>query len=222
MTRGLRVLTVLFLLAAGSSIFWTGGRVVAADDPAGVAISAAASVLGEGEFEYVGITKCKSCHVNEHKSWEQTKMSKALNTLRPGEAAEAKKAAGLDPEKDYSKDATCLECHVIGLGKPGGYKLVDDEKKQEQMDKKLGAAGCEACHGPGSEYVKIFSEIQKSQRKYKQTELQAAGLAIVTADSCKTCHNEKSPTHAQDKLGTWDGKDRTGMHEVQELKLREP
>jgi hypothetical protein len=39
---------------------------------------------------------------------------------------ERKKAAGLDPAKDYTKDQECLPCHTVGYGKPGGY--VDPKK----------------------------------------------------------------------------------------------
>ena len=52
------------------------------------------------EHAYVGNKNCKKCHLKEYKSWEQTTMGQTFNTLKPGERAEAKKAAGLDPDKD--------------------------------------------------------------------------------------------------------------------------
>ena len=64
------------------------------------------------EHAYVGSTKCKMCHLKEHKSWADTKMAQAFDVLKPGERAEAKTAAGLDPDQDYTTDTTCLPCHV--------------------------------------------------------------------------------------------------------------
>ncbi len=48
--------------------------------------------------------------------------------------------------------------------------------------------GCEACHGPGSDY--------KSKKIMTNPEAhEAAGLMIVkTAEACAKCHNEESPT----------------------------
>ena len=48
------------------------------------------------------------CHLKEWKSWSQTKMAQAFEQLKPGERTEAKKTAGLDPDKDYTQDETCL------------------------------------------------------------------------------------------------------------------
>jgi hypothetical protein len=48
--------------------------------------------------------------------------------------------------------------------------------------------GCEACHGPGSEY--------KSMKVMKDTEASmAAGLVLPPEDHCLQCHNENSPTY---------------------------
>ena len=69
-------------------------------------------------------------------SWKKTKLFKSLETLKPTAEADkalfdAKKAAGLDPAKDYSTDAACLKCHVTGYGKDGGYpeKITPENEK---------------------------------------------------------------------------------------------
>ena len=72
------------------------------------------------EYDFVGTKNCKKCHIKQFKSWKETKMAKAFEILKPGERAEAKKKAGLDPAKDYTKEAECLACHTTGYGKPGG------------------------------------------------------------------------------------------------------
>jgi len=53
-----------------------------------------------GENAFVGNKNCKKCHIKEFKSWSETKMGQAFETLKPGVNAEAKTAAGLDPDKD--------------------------------------------------------------------------------------------------------------------------
>jgi len=121
--------------------------------------------------EYVGTKKCKMCHMKQFKSWEQTKMAKAFEGLKPGMAVDAKTAAGLDPDKDYTTDASCLGCHTIN-GKAD-----------------MPGVGCEACHGPGADYIKVMM----TNRDYTMDEITAKGLVVPGEDSCKKCHNDKSP-----------------------------
>jgi len=108
--------------------------------------------LFAGPANFVGVDKCKACHSNvkiggaQYKVWEATKMAKAMETLKPGAAADAKTKAKLDPQKDYTTDPKCLKCHTTGYGQPGGF--VSPEKTPQ-----LKNAGCEVCHGPGSEHV---------------------------------------------------------------------
>ena len=62
--------------------------------------------------QYAGADSCKKCHFKQHAGWKKTKMAKACDALKPGNAAEAKKKFNLDEKKDYSTDAKCVECHV--------------------------------------------------------------------------------------------------------------
>ena len=177
----------------------------------------------EPKFKYVGSKSCKMCHSSvEHKSWTKTKMGQAFDTLKPGNAKEAKVKHNLDPEKDYTQDATCLKCHTTGFGHPGGYVIPDPkDKKAVRRAAKLENVGCESCHGPGSEYNKLFREILQTKRKYKIEELYAAGLQKITKDTCTSCHNEHSPTidaGAPFDFETMKDKD---LHERQEMKQRE-
>lgn len=121
--------------------------------------------------DYVGVAKCKMCHMKQFKSWEQTKMAKAFDLLKPGEAADAKKAAGLDSEKDYTTDASCLGCHTVN----GSADMPGVQ--------------CEACHGAGSDYMKVMM----TNRDYTMDEIKAKGLVVPDEAACKKCHNEKSP-----------------------------
>jgi hypothetical protein len=121
--------------------------------------------------DYVTAKKCRMCHMKQYKSWEQTRMAKAFDLLKPGVAAESKTAAGLDADKNYTADASCTGCHAVN-GSP-----------------EMPGVQCEACHGPGSDYLKIMM----TNRDYKKEELLAKGLTNPTETVCTRCHNEKSP-----------------------------
>jgi len=138
-------------------------------------------------YSYVGTKNCKKCHIKQYKSWVETKMSKAYDLLKPGERSEAKKKVGLDPEKDYTKDAECLPCHTTGYGKPGGFVSIEETPQ-------LVGVSCEMCHGAGSEYTKKHYMSFKN-KKYKLAEVLKVGLiSPPTAETCTSlCHNKKSP-----------------------------
>jgi hypothetical protein len=134
--------------------------------------------------KYIGAKKCKACHMKQYKSWKKTKMATSFENLKPGVKAEAKKKAGLDPDKDYTNDPDCLRCHTTGYGKPGGFKSIEETPK-------LANVQCEACHGPGSEFKKIM----KKNKKFKLEEVKAAGLIIPSENEqgCLECHGGDSP-----------------------------
>jgi hypothetical protein len=118
---------------------------------------------------YVGANKCMICHkgdkhANIWETWEGSAHAKSMDVLKDDEKT--------NPE--------CLACHTTGYGE-GGYGA------EGMAELELGNVGCEACHGPGSEY--------KSMKVMKDKDAAiAAGLIIPTAETCVRCHNEKSPT----------------------------
>ncbi|MCG3136767.1 MAG: Cytochrome c-554 [Phycisphaerae bacterium] len=174
------------------------------------------------KYGYEGNKSCKKCHSATYKSWEGSKHATALNTLKPGEAKEAKEKFKLDPAKDYTTDETCLKCHTVGLGHKGGYAIPDaaDAKAVKEAEK-LAGVGCESCHGPSEEYAKVFAEIMKSKRMYKTEELTAVGLVVPTEATCTTCHNDQSPTHDPAKKFDFEEMKKAGVHEHEALKQRE-
>ncbi len=129
--------------------------------------------------EYVGIKKCKMCHMKIYKSWQKTSHAAALETLKPGVAPEAKQKAGLDLQKDYTQDATCLGCHTTGPEQQPGIQ-------------------CEACHGAGKAYSssKIMNRSKWKLDPEKHHEMAVhAGLNVKPDETtCVVCHNATSPT----------------------------
>src|SRR3989304_4816599 len=59
---------------------------------------------GLAAAQYVGVSKCRPCHLAQTKSWEETRMAKAFELLKPGVAADAKRTHNLDPNKDYTSE----------------------------------------------------------------------------------------------------------------------
>jgi hypothetical protein len=168
---------------------------------------------GEGEHKYVGNKKCKMCHLKEWKSWNETKMAQAFEQLKPGERAEAKKAAGLDPDKDYTKDETCLSCHTTGYGKPGGFVNIETTPN-------LTGVGCEMCHGAGGTYVKS-QYMSLKNKEYVKAEIVAAGMVgEITEKQCADCHNTDSPFVGADYVFDFEQNKTKGTHEKFPLKYK--
>ncbi len=137
------------------------------------------------EFAYDGRKKCSGCHKSQYKSWKTTAHAKALDSLQAGEKAEAKKKAGLDPDKDYSEDKKCVGCHTTGFGMEGGYEIDDPSKY-------TAGVSCEACHGPGKKYRRIHREasdrFDKKKTATARQVLADAGEEFEFVERCKTCH----------------------------------
>jgi len=181
---------------------------------AGMLVASFAATRAHAEdFSFVGSKKCKACHLKEYKSWEETAMAKAFDSLKAGAKADAKKAAGLDPEMDYTKDAKCVKCHVTGYGKPGGF--VDIESTPD-----LVGIGCESCHGPGGTYTqKDYMSLKN--KEYKLADVVKVGLvAPVTEAQCTGCHNSESPFMKEGETFDYEGKKDEGTHEHFPLKYQ--
>ena len=133
------------------------------------------------EYAYVGAESCKICHGaktgDQWQKWLDGPHSKAFETLK------SEASAAIVTEKGLSGNAweldECLQCHVTAHG-------VDEAELGKKYAVTEGV-GCEACHGPGSEY--------KSMKAMKSHEAAvAAGLVEQSAEVCTRCHNPESPT----------------------------
>lgn len=144
---------------------------------------------GADASSYLSAKVCKRCHLVQYLSWMNTKMADSFELLKPSVHAEAKKKAGLDPAKDYTRDSSCLKCHTTGYGRPGGF-----ESAGKTPD--LKGVQCEMCHGAGSRFVKVM----KRKFSFAHAEVDDLGHIAATrqgADNVciKACHNPQSPTY---------------------------
>ena len=168
------------------------------------------------EPTYVGAKSCKLCHFKHYKSWKKTGMAKAFESLKPGHAAEKKRASGLDPDKDYTRDASCLACHTTAYGTPHGYPALESGSVPTAAETARMAANegvnCEACHGPGS----LYKAFKRKNKQYKRSEIVELGaIAPVTAQQCASCHRKGCPTMPDDYQFDFDGR-------VDEVHVRTP
>ena len=148
---------------------------------------------------YIGPEACKKCHFKQYGSWKKTPMAMAFENLKPDAAAEKKTAGGLDPKKDYTKDAKCLKCHTTGYGTESGYPAVVEGKAwtpaEEERAKMLAFGACEACHGPGS----LYAPYKKLHQDFKLADIQALGATTPPkAEHCAPCHVKECPTMPKD------------------------
>ena len=130
--------------------------------------------------EYIGANKCKMCHQKpdkgaQFKVWSEGPHAYAMESLKTDLAKEVgKKVNVFDPVTSPA----CLSCHST-------YGHIDPELAKGL---KLGeAVSCESCHGPGSMY--------KSASVMRDRDLAIEmGMIIPTEETCRGCHNPKSPT----------------------------
>jgi len=152
-----------------------------------VFIGAIVVSLTSAQEKYVSASTCKMCHQTkkqgeQFKIWEKSAHAGAYKTLMTPAAQKIRKGA--------EKDAECLACHTTAYGVDA--KLLDKKFNMED------GVQCEACHGAGGKYksMSIMKDHGKSVAA-GMTDFKKAGAIEAT---CKTCHNEKSPTFKGFKL----------------------
>ena len=168
-----------------------------------ILITISGFIFAQG-FDYVGTKKCGMCHKSAKKGaqlkvWEASAHASAFETLKSEESAKIAEKMGL--KVPAYEAAECLGCHTTGYDN-GGYEVKDTTFWEQVTDKGkptkevklmtgLQSVSCEACHGAGSKYksIKVMKEIYAGTLDGK-----TVGLVKPTEATCKTCHNEKSPT----------------------------
>ncbi len=99
-------------------------------------------ILPDG-LEYTGSQSCKSCHEYEYDKWSQRAHAHAYATLE-------EVGSQFDPE--------CIICHVVGMEYESGFV-------SERETNHLKNAGCENCHGPGSEHNVTLGKAKTTEPK---------------------------------------------------------
>ncbi len=168
------------------------------------------SVPSQGTNSYVGVGRCRPCHLQQAESWKNTKMANAFELLKPGVRATEKKAAGLDPQKNYTHDPACLPCHTTGYNQPGGFKSIETTPQ-------LAGIQCEMCHGAGDAYLKP-NLMSLQNKEYKRATLVVAGFIVPNAQTCALCHNTKSPFGKKSEHFDFEQRKAQGTHQHLPLK----
>ena len=159
---------------------------------------------GVGTLGYVGAEKCKQCHEKQFKDWQDTRMARSFEVLKPGVAVEAKRIAKIDPNVDYTHDSNCLPCHTTGYGLVGGFSSI------EQTPLMAGVT-CEACHGPGGGYVGTV--MSRDKPEFLTKDAVERGLKYPPTEAvCRVCHNESSPFVGMDYVFNFKERVGRGTH----------
>lgn len=155
------------------------------------------------EGKYVGVEKCKNCHGkaatgDQYSALHKMKHAKAFETLASPDAIKLGKEQGIDSPQTNEK---CLKCHVTGYEAP--------KEMTKKIDPKLGVQ-CESCHGPGDNHVKArlaaagdsggddmggFGDAEPAAYQ----PVPAGEILMVSAKTCKGCHNKESPSYKEFK-----------------------
>ncbi len=180
------------------------------------------SIISSQGATYIGVKKCKSCHFKQWNSWKKTEMAKSFDTLKPGVKSEEKTKLKFDPDKDYTKDTSCLPCHTSGYGLPGGYIVpADGDADAQKQAKDNAGVTCEGCHGPGSRSILIQEDIKENKRPYKFEELRAVGFQRTDVRSCTPCHNTSDPGKEPGYHFVYEDNRTEDQHENIKLKYRQ-
>jgi hypothetical protein len=153
---------------AGGAVLSDAGKAYKADGKAPAAGAAKAA-------EYVGMNKCKMCHIKQAKAWLETSHAKAWAGLqKPDSTKAAAMAAALKVAIKGTPAGTdeCIKCHVTGFHLTGGYPQADSTKAANLVN-----VTCEGCHGPGSLHIAAAMADKKNFINRG-----------VTANMCMQCH----------------------------------
>lgn len=125
--------------------------------------------------EYVGVNKCKMCHIKQYTAYKTHAHAHAFATLQGGDAEKQKAMATalkVELKGSPAKDENCVVCHVTGFQLPGGYPSADTAKTAALVN-----VTCESCHGPGSKHV---AAAMADKKKFINKN--------VSAEMCTQCH----------------------------------
>ncbi len=146
-------------------------------------------------YSYIGSGKCRECHGdkslgNQYAVWLASGHSRALQVLGQDKGLKIAKKTGI---VDPMKSSKCLRCHTTGRDR-GDNRIME-------------GVGCEACHGPASEYHKPSVHVDFSYRENGYRRAIASGMYNIIGDDrlksrerlCTGCHDEERPCYPERK-----------------------
>ncbi len=146
---------------------------------------------GNRKLDYVGSEVCGNCHAadsigNQYDKWMRTPHAKAMERLRTKAAVSIAEKLSI---KKPSEDQQCLKCHATGGGKNPAIRAE--------------GVGCEACHGPGSEYHEYAYHVDTVNRQgayetaIRHGMYQILGIKNIKRREkmCLGCHNSRRPCY---------------------------
>ncbi len=143
-----------------------------------------------GAPKYTGTLGCAGCHEGpnmgfQFSKWRLSAHARAYASLATPKARQMAEQAGVEGSPQQAEQ--CLQCHSTAYHDPAGgfqdtYSLFE-------------GVGCEACHGPGSEYS---PEAVMTDPKAARM----AGLREITQETCLGCHENAhgKPFHYEEAL----------------------
>jgi len=129
--------------------------------------------------EYVGSHVCKSCHLEQERGsqylqWIRSRHAGAYWRLATDWAVFiAHQRPHYQDMNDPRHDDRCLLCHTSAAQDPNALFAATFDQKE--------GVGCEACHGPGSDYVTV--EVMTDRAAFL-----SAGGRIPDERTCQNCH----------------------------------
>jgi YVTN family beta-propeller protein len=128
--------------------------------------------------KYTGSIACAKCHTGsmmgyQYSRWRMSDHARAYATLATLEAQDVAKQMGV--MENPQKSPACLKCHSTA-GNPEPGTALESYTPAEGV-------GCEACHGPGSEYS--LQAVMMDKRA-----AMGSGLKPVTPETCLPCHRK--------------------------------
>ncbi len=144
---------------------------------AGLEVPSGQASEGPGEHKYVGVHACGSCHRSaamgfQWSRWRMSAHSGAYGRLATEQAYAIARQAGVEGNPQQSDQ--CLRCHTTGGGD------LSQALASFTLDE---GVGCEACHGPGSDY-------QAEAVMRDKTASTQSGLRMGDRTLCLTCHED--------------------------------
>lgn len=110
--------------------------------------------------QYVGSEMCDGCHAEISQFWSRTPHANAYDSLL---------------NSGQQNLPACLQCHVVGYGKAGGF--LDHELTLELSD-----VQCESCHGPGKRHIDKPDDTRSI-------------IHSPTEQDCRACHTRGQDPH---------------------------